>query len=111
MKMSEITSKDSSHREVTNNEMMLFNILEELYELNHKEWKRRIIAVLTKNEEASFRQIKEKFLEIPDMLVYRCLHEMRAEGMIYRDNESGYVRYSFTPEGKALVPILEEVQK
>ena len=96
--------------EVSNNELVLFNILEELYELNHTEWKRRVMSVLSKEDHASFRKIKEEFLKIPDMLVYRCLREMIIEGIIIRRSKAGYTTYSFTEEGRALAPILEEVQ-
>lgn len=96
--------------EVSNSELVLFNILEELYALNHTEWKKRIMSVLSKEEHASFRQIKKEFLKIPDMLVYRCLREMIMEGMMIKQSKEGYVTYSFTEEGRALAPILEEVQ-
>lgn len=96
--------------EVSNSELVLFNILEELYALNHTEWKRRVMSVLSKEDSASFRQIKKEFLKIPDMLVYRCLREMIMEGMIIRHSKEGYVTYSFTEEGRTLAPILEEVR-
>ena len=97
--------------EVVNEEIILFNILEELYELNHSEWKKRVIEVLMKEDTASYFKIKEKFIKIPDMLVYRCLRELMLEGMIVRESDRGKVSYRFTEEGKTLAPILADVEE
>lgn len=96
--------------EPSRNEVILFNILEELYELNNRQWKQRIFLVLLDQEDASYRRIKERFLEVPDMLVYRCIKELILEGMILKENEHGLSHYRFTDEGRALAPILTEVQ-
>ena len=97
--------------ESPSNEVILFNILEELYDLNHRQWKKRIMLTLLSQEQAPYRRIKESFLEVPDMLVYRCIRELMLEGMILRNSDEGHVCYSFTQEGKALAPILAEVQQ
>lgn len=97
--------------ESISNEEVLFNLLEELYNLNHRQWQNRIMYTLLDREHASYMIIKEKFEEVPDLLVYRCLRELIAEGLIIKEGEKGKIQYSFTPEGKMLAPILVQVQK
>lgn len=94
--------------EMMDNEVILFNILEELYALNEKKWKERIISLLLNEQQVSYRKIKECFLDLPDLLVYRCIRELVLQGMILTNHEKGMVTYGFTQEGRDLAPILLE---
>lgn len=92
-------------------EVVFFNILEEIYNLNHKKWEKQIMLTLLTHQEVPYTKIKEQLPEIPDLLAYRCIREMITEGMILRNSKAGQTYYTFTQEGRALAPILQEMIK
>lgn len=91
-----------------NEEQTLFKLLDELYTLNHENWKRRILMLIVQKKRVSYRVIKEELLEVPELLVYKCIRELMKEEVIERKEEALHkVIYGLTDEEKYINDVLK----
>lgn len=90
------------------NDDALFNLLEELYALHHRNWKKRILMTIVEKKKASYRPIKDELLEVPDLLVYRCIRELIKEEVVKREEEQHRIYYRLMDEQQYLAHELRE---
>lgn len=90
------------------NDEALFNLLEELYALHHRRWKTRILMTIVQKKKAHYRPIKEELLEVPDLLVYRCIRELIKEEVVKREKEEHRTYYRLIDEKQYLAHTLRE---
>lgn len=65
-------------------EQTIFRLLDELYSLNKDNWKRRILMLIVQNKQVSYAAVKEELLEVPELLVYKCIRELMKEELVER---------------------------
>lgn len=89
----------------------IFELLEKLYRLNHRKWKKEILQSVLEAREANYAQIKKVLKEVPDLLAYRCIKELVAGGVLRRiKNEKG-IFYSVEEKASYVQEILREIIK
>lgn len=88
----------------------IFELLEELYRLNSRSWKRRILLVLVQHKQATYKGIKEELLEVPDILVYRCIQELVKGEIVRRTEENRHVVYSLIDASGYVKEILDDLK-
>lgn len=85
----------------------IFNFFEELYRLNNGNWKKRILLAIVQYKETTYKQIKEDLLEVPDLLVYRCIQELMKMEVISRTHKNKRSFYSLVNENKYMQDVLD----
>lgn len=89
-------------------EQTLFQLLDQLYALNHENWKRRILMLIVQKKQVSYGEIKGELLEVPELLVYKCIRELMKEEMIERkETECHKRRYGLLDEEKYINDVLK----
>lgn len=87
----------------------IFGLLDELYKLNHKSWKKRILLTTIEHKTVTYKQIKEELLEVPELLAYRCIKELVTGKILKRKEEGKRGVYTLADDGKYIREILKEL--
>ena len=61
----------------------IYRLLEEIYRINHREWKERVLRLALKHEYISYQQIKESLEEVHELLVRQCIQEL-VQGELFK---------------------------
>lgn len=89
----------------------VFQLLEELYRLNHRRWKKNILSIMTKGEKRNYKQLKAQLEEVPDLLAYRCIQEL-VNGKVLRSiKEEKQTFYVLEDENIYIRDILEAIKQ
>lgn len=84
----------------------VFHLMEELYKLNHKRWKKTILGIMAQGEKKNYKVLKEQLPEVPDLLVYRCIQELVENQVLRRMKEENQVFYILEQENIYIKDIL-----
>lgn len=89
-------------------EQTIFRLLDELYSLNRDNWKRRIIMLIVQKKQVSYLEIKEELLEVPELLVYKCIRELMKEELVERREAAAHrIIYELADEEKYINDVLK----
>ena len=97
-------------REISVYDDPIFSLLEELYNSNHKDWKRRILRMMSSREKKDYKQIKEQLPDVIDLLAYRCIQELVSDQILKPIKEEKYTFYALENENMYIRGILEELE-
>lgn len=71
----------------------IYNFFDELFRVNHRKWKKQILQFMAKEEKMSYKRIKAKLEEVPEILVYRCIQELVTRQVLVRKCEEKNIYY------------------
>lgn len=89
----------------------VFQLLEELYRLNHRKWKNNILSIMTKGEKRNYKQLKTQLEKVPDLLAYRCIQELVNGKVLRRIKEEKQTFYVLEDENIYIRDILEAIKQ
>ena len=87
----------------------VFHLLEELYRLNHRRWKKNLLNIMTQGEKRNYTQLKTQLPEVPDLLAYRCIQELVQGKVLRRTKERRQTFYQLEDENIYIRDILKEL--
>ena len=87
----------------------IFGLLDELYKLNHKSWKKRILLTVVQYKVVTYKQIRKELLEVPELLTYRCIKEWVRGEVLKRTEEGKKGFYTLSSDSKYIRQILKEL--
>ncbi len=87
----------------------VFRLLEELYKLNHRRWKKNLLQIMNPGEIRNYRELKAQLPEVPDLLAYRCIQELVHGQVFKRIKESGQTCYVLEDENIYIRDILTQL--
>lgn len=87
----------------------VFHLLEELYRLNHRRWKKNLLNIMVQGEKRNYKQLKAQIEEVPDLLAYRCIQELVQGKVLKRIKEGRQILYLLEDENIYIRNILKEL--
>lgn len=87
----------------------VYELIEELYRIHNREWKKCVLQKIVQCKKASYKQIKEALPEVADLLAYRCIKELTEAQILRRIEEEYQVVYVLVEEASYVKEILKEL--
>ena len=88
----------------------IYHFFNELFQVNHRKWKKQILQLIVKHEEVSYQQLKVKLQEVPELLIYRCIQELVTGEVLIRKQEERAIYYTLSVKNLYIREILKACQ-
>ena len=101
-----------SNKELILSEEVPSNQTGRLLEMLEGRWKAQILYELCNDDSVRFSTLKKKLPGITNTMLSKSLRELEKDGLVLRKTYNEiplHVEYSFTPMGKDLLPIFNEI--
>ena len=89
----------------------IFQLMEELYKLNHRRWKKNILNIMTQGAQRTYKELKAQLPEVPDLLAYRCIQELVHGSVLRRVKQDKQTFYILEDENIYIKDILSAIKK